>query len=948
MSEAGSPGLLRERPLLERERELAAAAECLTRARAGSGSVLIVEGPPGIGKTVLLEAIRAAAADMGMERLSAYADELEREFAYGVVRLLVESALHRAGPTRREALLEGAARFAASVVAADERPVLPVASDATPSVLHGLYWLISNLAEHTPYVLTVDDAHWADAASLRFLHYLARRLGELPVLLVVAVRTGEAAAGVELLTRLRATPGAHVLRLNALSDAATAQLVRTLVSPDAEPEFCVACRTATGGNPFLVRELTHLIRNEAIEPTAAQATRVRELVPEVVARTVLVRLLRLPPAAVGMARAVALLGTDADLRHAAALAELDERVAATAADVLAAADILAYGRPLAFVHPIVQEAVKADMPPGERSVGHRRAARLLAAAGRPADRIATQLVATEPAGDRWVVDVMRDAARQALARGSPEAASNYLGRALAEPPDVARLPALLREFGTAQARAGDNEAVGTLRHAMDVTPEPEARTEIAVTLARALGMFGDHARALSVLDRVAGEVAELDPELALRLQAEWITVARLDGATRQRARTRSAQLRSRARPPRPSTSLLLANLALDALEEGEPAPVVADLAQDALTGGWLLDEESFGFSYAANALLWTDRYDLAERAWEAARQAARTRGSDALLAMTCGWRCQLAYRRGALREAEAEGQIAVRLIAQHEWNALRGYPHSKLSDAVMERGDLAAAAELLVADAAAEKIPFFLDSRGRLHCLHGRFAEGLEDFLRCGQALDTRGGRDSPGIIPWRSNAAIAYARLDASDHARTMARLELQLAQACGAPRAIGIALRAVGLGEGGERALDSLRAAVTVLERSEAKLELARALIDLGAALRRSRQRERAREPLRRALDLAHRCGAHLLSDRAHAELLATGARPRRRELTGLDALTASERRVAQLAGQGLSNRQIAQSLFISMKTVAVHLTHTYQKLGVAGRAELADVVRTESVGA
>jgi DNA-binding NarL/FixJ family response regulator len=136
-------------------------------------------------------------------------------------------------------------------------------------------------------------------------------------------------------------------------------------------------------------------------------------------------------------------------------------------------------------------------------------------------------------------------------------------------------------------------------------------------------------------------------------------------------------------------------------------------------------------------------------------------------------------------------------------------------------------------------------------------------------------------------------------------------------------------------------------VSKGSEAKLELARALIDVGAALRRSRQREHSREPLRRALDLAHRYGAHLLADRAHAELLATGARPRRRELTGLDALTASERRVAQLAGQGLSNRQIAQSLFISMKTVAVHLTHTYQKLGVAGRADLADVVLGESVG-
>ena len=289
----------------------------------------------------------------------------------------------------------------------------------------------------------------------------------------------------------------------------------------------------------------------------------------------------------------------------------------------------------------------------------------------------------------------------------------------------------------------------------------------------------------------------------------------------------------------------------------------------------------------------------------------------------------------------------LRLVIQHEWNALRGYPHAQLSDPVMERGDLAAADELLVGDSDAEQVPFFLDSRGRLHCLHGRFAEGLEDFMRCGQALDARGGRDSPGVIPWRSNAAVAYAQLGAPDRARTMARQELQLAQACGAPRAVGIALRAVGLAEGGEHGLDRLGAAVTVLERSEAKLELARALIDLGAALRRSRQRERSREPLRRALDLAHRCGANSLADRAHAELLATGARPRRRELTGLDALTASERRVAQLAGQGLSNRQIAQSLFISMKTVAAHLTHTYQKLGVAGRADLADVVRKESVG-
>jgi hypothetical protein len=205
--------------LLERERELALTAERLARAQAGAGSLLLVEGPPGIGKTALLDAIRPSA----MARLSARADELEREFAYGVVRDLFEPALRRAGGTA--SLLDGAARFAAPVVGAGDG-----VAGSEASVLHGLYWLTSNLAEQTPLVLAVDDAHWADAASLRFLHYLARRLGELPVLLVVAVRTTDPAAAGELLTRLRATPGTQVVRLDALSEDGTAQLVRTLVS----------------------------------------------------------------------------------------------------------------------------------------------------------------------------------------------------------------------------------------------------------------------------------------------------------------------------------------------------------------------------------------------------------------------------------------------------------------------------------------------------------------------------------------------------------------------------------------------------------------------------------------------------------------------------------------------------------------------------------------------
>jgi DNA-binding CsgD family transcriptional regulator len=134
-----------------------------------------------------------------------------------------------------------------------------------------------------------------------------------------------------------------------------------------------------------------------------------------------------------------------------------------------------------------------------------------------------------------------------------------------------------------------------------------------------------------------------------------------------------------------------------------------------------------------------------------------------------------------------------------------------------------------------------------------------------------------------------------------------------------------------------ESLAEAVGLLETTPARYELALALADLGAFLRRSGRRADARGPLRRALDLAQRTGAAPLAERARRELLAAGARPRRTALTGPDALTSAERRVAGLAADGLSNRQIAQHLFITQPTVETHLRHAFQKLGIASRADL-----------
>lgn len=258
-----------------------------------------------------------------------------------------------------------------------------------------------------------------------------------------------------------------------------------------------------------------------------------------------------------------------------------------------------------------------------------------------------------------------------------------------------------------------------------------------------------------------------------------------------------------------------------------------------------------------------------------------------------------------------------------------------LVGSLVERGEVQPAAELLDAAAVPMNLALLLDSRARLRCAQGRFTEAVDDFLACGTRLEARGSRH-PGVLAWRSGAALALLQLDQPGEARRLADEELDLARRLGVPRALGIALRAAGLVYGGADGMALLDEAATVLALSDARLEHARALTDLGAALRRANRRVAAREPLRRGLDLAAACDAAPLADRARQELIAAGARPRRSG-SGVDALTPSELRVARMAADGMGNRAIAQALFVTVKTVEVHLGSTYRKLGISSRTAL-----------
>jgi DNA-binding CsgD family transcriptional regulator len=346
-------------------------------------------------------------------------------------------------------------------------------------------------------------------------------------------------------------------------------------------------------------------------------------------------------------------------------------------------------------------------------------------------------------------------------------------------------------------------------------------------------------------------------------------------------------------------------------------------------------------------LLGLEAFDTLQRLCDDMLRAARRRSAvQELIGVASFWAWAL-YQRGELADAEAQARWALE-HASGIW-AIDALAH--LVETLVERDALDDAATELRRMAPpltshTVVVAAYLMARGQLRMAQGRREEALQDFLASGERCERLGIVDT--LYEWRSEAAIAHAALGHSVEARQLARAVVRTARGFGRPRALGVALRAAGLSEGGEHGLGLLGEAVTVLERSQAPVELARALTDHGAALRRAGLRMRARVQLERGLDLAHHCGARRIASQARAELVAAGAKPRRDAFTGRDALTASELRVARLAAAGRTNREIAQALFITTKTASAHLSRAYRKLDVTRRSQLAEALVSKTPAA
>jgi len=814
---------------------------------------------------------------------------------------------------------------------------------ASFAALYALFWLASNLSEARPTVLALDDFHWADAASLRFLQFLAPRLDGLRLLVVMAVRIGEREAAAQWAAGLGADPAVEVLRPCPLSVRAVSELVFARLGEGADDRFCSACHEVSGGNPFLLRELLSSLREVGVRGAREEIVQVREIAPPALRRIVLVRLARLGQTAQRLARALSVLGDGAELRAVAALAGLELDVAARAADAMIEEGILEGERPLRYRHPLLRTAVYADIPPMERAGAHALAAELLAGAGGSPERIATHLMHTEPAGEVAVVEALTAAAPQALERAAPDAALRFIHRALAEPPPEGLRGELVRLLIVAGLRAADRGAVDAV--GVDPLAELGRDEEMLSASAWHLAMFLFATGRADEVPGLLGRAVEAsrgrgDVEQALQLDALPVSFGIVSPA---QAHARLRRYAEAIQPGSASERLWLALQSWWASFLGESAADAGSLARRALADGRILLEQGETPTpvQAILVLARTEQLDLATDRLEALAAQGRAAGSVSVLMSAALLRAYVQWLRGDVTTAEVDARGAFE--AAQRSGAIAAVPMyaAVYVDALVERDDLDRADEELAALGWTGALPEnywwtpLLYARASLHLARRRFAEAAADLMAA-HSFNERHGISSPSSLVG-SRLAVALAAQGRVEEARRAAQVELEQARTWGTRSAVGGALRVIGLLSPPKAGLDALSEAVSVLERSAHRLEYMRALADYGVALRRANRIAQAREPLRRALELARRGGAIAIGKRAHAELEATGERSAPPEAAGARVLTPSERRVAELAAEGLSNREIAQSLFLTVKTVEGHLTHAYRKLDVHSRTEL-----------
>lgn len=858
--------------LLERREELRALADAARILRSGrEGRILVIEGPAGIGKTVLLDTLKAESDEFCL--LTADGSETERDFAFGVVLSLLAGEVERRPD---ESLFRGAAGLSRPLF---ESGLMPSGRDSAFALFHGLDWLCANLSEERPLLLCVDDIQWADAMSIQFLAYLAARLEELPLLLALARRTGEETEHVEYLDAIADSRVATIIRPGHLSRAAVSKLVDRELGDAAGDEQRDECWRISGGNPFFAREWLTGLRRAEDPGSLLPASNHR--VPEAVTRLVARRFARLagPVRAAGIAMAV--LGDHATQAEIAALAGLDVEGIMRVRDRLAEAELIDPGEVARYLHPILRQAVLETLGSGERAQVELKAARTL----RRSDPLRAaghfiQALPDGPSQEPWAVAMLNQAADLALARGGDSVAITFLRRALEEEPEQSERRAILLELGRLEAQATDYAAIAHLAEAAELAGDPVEHGRIALVRGEALFQLVALEDSARVCREAIAALPESERELALALESAALNAEALLGINRDRPAELAAEVEAGATP---GERMVLVHVTSDLAATGlVPAARVAELGERALGGGALLDEvgpASPVYIYAGTALAWAGHCRTVSELTSEGLRRGQERGSVIAISYSAALRSGAALLAGDLDRAEEDAELVVSGLPGTDPMAY-AVSLAWLIEAWVERGRPADAREKLEASGMTGELPelgtiaFLILARGALLAAEGDEAAALAEYEEVGRRTE-KARYGNPAAMDWRSRAALLHHRAGRRDRALDLVREELRLAEAFGAPRAIGVARRALGQVTGGSEGIADLEAATALLEPVSA-LEHARAVIALGAEQHRQGL-EAARETLYRGMDLAHHAGSHSQVGVAMAALRETGARPR-----------------------------------------------------------------------
>lgn len=925
--------------LHERDRELAMLDQAVVDSKSGEARLVLIEGAAGIGKSRLLLEARKMGEAAGFNVVTARGNEFEREYPFGVVRQLVGSVGLGEAATGDRVIDAEAER-------ADEllRSVDDGGSETTSfAVLDTLYWNTAHTAEEAPLMIAIDDLQWSDRPSLNFLAYLTRRMESLPIMIVATLRPAESSSDAAAVRELMSDPSRISVSPQPLGVDSLAQMTTHRLGVEAEPEFVNELARVTGGNPLLVDELLKELYAEHVEPTAASVEMLRELGPRAASRSVLLRLARLGEACTSVARAFSILGESTSTATIAEFVEMDQNDVGLSIARNCRVEIFRPDTPVGFVHPLVREAVYRDIPPGERELLHMRAARILEESGASSERVAAQLIHVSPSGDDWVLAKLRHAGGIAMSQGGISSAIFYLRRALEEPSDSATRGEVLRDLGIAEAMANRAEGADHLLEAYELLKDPLQRGFIAVINVRLLGLAHRNAEGVDLAQR---SLAELGPEHAAmrrRIQNSMQSISLMDPAVRP-----FSELTPLLDNPLSSGDSLEARMDEGAACYGkmlrnDPAEECVPIALRAVEDGQLYKFDNAGFPmigvYVTLAVADDDRaLGVCDRSLAAAAQG----GALYVPAVARGFKGWALTLRGDIQGAFEMLELAKADIEQFQLQLGYTQVSAMLTTACVEQGDLErgerelAFGEPYVQPGIQQIV--WLGAKLALRVEQGRY----EEAVAVADEIENAGMREmieNPGWLPWRSLKAEALDGLGRAEEALACAEDEVAAARRWGAPRALGRALRVLGQLKRGD-GIAEIEEALTVLEPSAARLEYGWTLAALGTSLRHERKLMEAREPLTAALKIASIAGAVGLERHAREELDATGAAPRVKDFQGVDSLTPSEKRVAGLAVGGMTNREIAQSLFVTPKTVEVHLSNVYRKLDVKSRRELPGV--------